>query len=104
MANLMFAPTTRLRFQRWGLLTRQGFLGADFAWDGAVSGYRISGIVQGDIWSAKFCGPLARLGLAGVKAGDIMLAINNKPLSKAVPPAFVLSNLADKEVYQIPYR
>ncbi len=78
----------------------QGFLGADFMWDEAVGGYRISAIVRGDVWSDQFCGPLVRLGL-GISDGDVLVAINNRPLSKAVPPAVALANCADKEVTDI---
>ena len=40
-----------------------GKLGCEWEWDAAAQGYRITHIVQGDLWSAKQGGPLAAPGL-----------------------------------------
>ncbi len=75
----------------------QGFLGADFEYDAASGGYRLSHIVQGDSWSEKFNSPLNRLGV-NAAVGDILLAIDGQRLSQTLSPRQLLVNRADTEV------
>lgn len=75
----------------------QGFLGADFEYDPATGGYRLTHIVQGDSWSEKFDSPLNRLGV-NARPGDILLAIDGRRLSRDISPQEVLVNRANTEV------
>src|SRR5690606_25352195 len=54
---------------------KQGHLGADFSWDEAAGGYRVTHIVKGDYWDRQRGGALVKPGL-NVKVGDIVTAIN----------------------------
>lgn len=65
-----------------------------------MEAFRISGIVRGDVWSDRFCGPLVRMGVC-VQEGDVLEAINHRPISRKCPPSAVLANGADKEVWMI---
>lgn len=82
---------------RYGPSYRQGFLGADFEYDSASDGYRLSHIVQGDSWLEKIDSPLNRLGV-NVERGDVLVAINGQPLSSQVSPQQLLINQANMEV------
>lgn len=73
----------------------QGFLGADWSWDG--QGYRCLGLLLGDPWSSQDSSPLLHSG-AEVQPGDILLAINGQPLSADVPPGALLVNQGGREV------
>ncbi len=75
----------------------QGSLGADFEFDEASGGWKITHIVQGDVWNEREGSPLARLGTQ-VKEGDILLAINGSRLSRELSPAEALVNLAHTQV------
>ncbi len=75
----------------------QGSLGADFAYDEASGGWKITHIVQGDLWDEKVTSPLSILGTQA-KEGDILLAINGRRLSRELPPAEALVNLAHTQV------
>jgi len=76
---------------------RQGLLGAEFAWDAARGGYRITHLVVGDVWNDKTGGPLAKPGL-NVRVGDVLTAINGRPMSEHRTPEEVLVNRADTDV------
>ncbi len=78
----------------------QGFLGADFAYDAATDGYRITHIVRGDPWLEEADSPLCRLGV-NIKEGDILLAIDGQRLNKELSPQQVLVNQADMEIQLI---
>jgi tricorn protease len=78
----------------------QGFLGADFEYDAAGEGYRITHVVQGDSWREQSDSPLNRLGV-NIKEGDILLAIDGQRLGRDVPPAQLLVNRAGVEVQLI---
>ncbi len=75
----------------------QGFLGADFAFDAATGGYRVTRIVRGDPWNEKATSPLAALGI-NVRAGDIVLAIGGQRLSRSLTPHQALVHQAKQEV------
>ncbi|MCB0045436.1 MAG: PDZ domain-containing protein [Caldilineaceae bacterium] len=76
---------------------RQGYLGANFAWDGAAGGYRVSDIVQGDAWNRKATSPLAGSGV-DIREGDLLVAINGQRLDEVTGPGQLLVNLANEEV------
>lgn len=75
----------------------QGHLGADFAWDEAAGGYRISHLVRGDFWDARFGGPLCQPGL-NLKEGDLLTAVNGQALSAELTPSAALLNQAKADV------
>ncbi len=75
----------------------QGFLGADFEYDLASGGYRLTHIVQGDAWVERWDSPLRRLGV-NAQVGDILLAIDGQRLSREVSPQQLLVNRAGVEV------
>jgi len=74
-----------------------GFLGADFAYDAAANGYRVTHIVQGDSWNPNETSPLTRLG-QGVQVGDILLAVGGHRVSRDRPPQALLVHQANVEV------
>ncbi|MBX3177359.1 MAG: PD40 domain-containing protein [Candidatus Hydrogenedentes bacterium] len=75
----------------------QGMLGADLAWDARGKGYRIGSMIAGDSWDEDAHSPLLAPG-TGVAKGDLILAINGQPLSKAVTPGHALVNRAGQQV------
>lgn len=75
----------------------QGFLGADFVYEPALEGYRITHIVSGDPWLEKRDSPLNRLGM-NIKVGDVLLSIDGQRLSDMVSPQQLLVNQADMEI------
>jgi tricorn protease len=75
----------------------QGFLGADFAYDGETGGYRITHIVNGDPWEENGDSSFNKPGV-NIKEDDILAAIAGQPLSRKVTPEQVLVNLARQEV------
>jgi tricorn protease len=76
---------------------RQGFLGADFAYDPATDAYRLTHIVQGDPWLEWADSPLNRLGV-NAQVGEILLAIDGQRLSRDFSPQQALVNRAGLEV------
>jgi tricorn protease len=76
---------------------RQGLLGADLVWDAERGGYRITHLVVGDTWDEKRGGPLAKPGL-NVRVGDVLTAVNSRPLLPDLPPDRALVNCADTDV------
>lgn len=75
----------------------QGYLGADFDYDASTGSWRITHIVQGDVWDEEYGSPLARPGV-NVSVGDRLLAINGRRLTEAFTPAMALVNQAEQEV------
>jgi tricorn protease len=75
----------------------QGMLGADFEFDPASGGYRLTHIVQGDSWNPQADSPLRAPGL-GVRPGDVLTAVGGRPLSRDVPPERRLVNQAGCDV------
>lgn len=76
----------------------QGFLGADFRYDPDTDSYRVTHIVQGDVWDEKTSSPLSRPG-TGIKPDDRLVAINGRRLGRGLAPATQLVNQADNEVW-----
>lgn len=70
-----------------------GFLGADFTYDAAAQGYRITHIAQGDTWTEQ-ASPLHQLGL-NIQVGDLLLAIDGQRLTQQVAPYERLVHQAD---------
>ncbi len=75
----------------------QGFLGADVVYDAASESYLIQHIVRGDVWDLQSGSPLLRPGV-NVRAGDRLLAVNGRRVSREVPPAALLVHQAGSEV------
>ncbi|MCL4300029.1 MAG: PDZ domain-containing protein [Anaerolineae bacterium] len=75
----------------------QGFLGADFEYDPAADGYRITHIIEGDAWVERWDSPLRRLGV-NAQVGDVLLAIDGQRLSRELSPQQLLVNRANTEV------
>ncbi|HEX8968089.1 MAG TPA: PDZ domain-containing protein, partial [Chloroflexota bacterium] len=76
---------------------RQGFLGADWTFDAASGGYRITHLARGDTWDAETTSPLTGPGV-NLREGDHVLAINGQPLGPDATPAQRLVNQAGNEV------
>jgi len=76
---------------------RQGFLGADLAFDPSTESYRISRILKGDTWSESEGSPLARAGV-NVRTGDRIVAVGGRRVGKDATPHEVLVNQAGEEV------
>ncbi len=76
---------------------RRGFLGADYAWDEAAGGYRISRIYRGDSWDRDLDSPLAEPGL-DVRPGDVIVALGGRAVTRELPPDALLVNLAAREI------
>ena len=76
---------------------RQGFLGVDFEPDPAGGRYRVAHVLQGDPWDEKATSSLNRPG-ADVRPGDLVLAINGRPVGGGVTPGELLVNQAEQEV------
>lgn len=74
-----------------------GNLGADFAYDKASHGFKITNIAQGDRWKSSQTSPLTAPGL-GIEEGDILLAINGQKLDESLAPEKLLVNQAHNEV------
>lgn len=73
------------------------FLGASYAWDAVLNGYRITDIVQGDPSDVKRSSPLLTPGI-DVHPGDLLLAINGQPLGPDLPPGSRLIDYAHQDV------
>jgi len=76
---------------------RQGFLGADFAYETDSDSWKITHIVQGDVWSSESDSPLNQAGNR-VTINDRILAINGQRLSRSFSPQMALVDLAGQEV------
>ncbi len=74
-----------------------GLLGADLAFDRKLGAWRIEHIVEGDVWDPRSRSPLAAPGVE-VKAGQTLLAIDGRTLSRTTPPGALLLNRAGVEV------
>ncbi len=75
----------------------QGQLGAEFEYDQAADGWKVTRIVRGDVWDEKASSPLFRPPV-DIAAGDILLAINGQRLGRDVSPNSLLVGQANTEV------
>ncbi len=75
----------------------RGFLGADFAYDAAAQGWRITRLYRGDSWNRDVDSPLAEPG-TGIREGDLLVAIGGKRLTADFSPNQALVNAAGREV------
>ncbi|HVA32866.1 MAG TPA: PDZ domain-containing protein [Candidatus Baltobacteraceae bacterium] len=76
---------------------QRGFLGADLAWDQNREGYRIERIYRGDSWDRATDSPLAEPG-TDVHAGDVIVAIGGKRVTREVSPDRLMVNTAGRDV------
>lgn len=76
---------------------RVGSLGADYAYDPDLQGYKITHIAKGDFWGERASSPLGRPGI-GVEVGDTLLAVNGKGVNEHTPPGALLVNCGGTEV------
>lgn len=76
---------------------KRGFFGADYEYDEAADGWRITRIFRGDSWNRESDSPLAEPGL-GVREGDVLIAIGGKRLTRELTPNQALVNAAGREV------
>jgi tricorn protease len=76
---------------------QRGFLGADFTWDEAAGGWRITRLYRGDSWNRDVDSPLAEPG-SGIREGDVLVAIGGKRLTHDFSPNQALVNEAGREV------
>lgn len=76
---------------------KRGFLGADYAWDAALGGYRIDAILRGDSWIRADDSPLAEPGV-DVLPGDAIVAVGGVRVSAERTPDELLVNLAGRDV------
>jgi len=76
---------------------KQGFLGADYTYDGKQDAYILSNFIHGDSWKDNSNSPLLQVG-ADIQEGDVLVAINGQPVSKEVPPHALLVNQSGNEV------
>ncbi len=76
---------------------RRGFLGADYAWDAARGGYRITAILRGDSWERDADSPLAEPGV-DVRIGDAIVSVGGRALDAETPPEALLVNCAGRDV------
>ncbi len=75
----------------------QGFLGADLAYDPQTESWRITNIVQGDVWDEEQGSPLSRPGV-NVRPGDRLIAVAGRKVGPDLSPAQLLVNQAGNEV------
>lgn len=76
---------------------KRGFFGADYEYDEAAGGWRITRIYRGDSWNRDSDSPLAEPGL-NVREGDVLIAIGGKRLTRELTPNQALVNAAGREV------
>jgi tricorn protease len=76
---------------------RRGFLGADYVWDEAAGGYRITRIYRGDSWDRDLDSPLAEPGL-DVRPGDVIVALGGRAVTREVTPDSLLVNVAARDI------
>jgi tricorn protease len=76
---------------------RRGFLGADYRWDPARAGYRITAILRGDSWNRSDDSPLAEPGV-DAREGDAIVAVGGVRVSPTRTPDELLVNLAGRDV------
>ena len=76
---------------------RQGFLGADLAFNPRTKSWRIERLPIGDSWHGEYASPLAAPGL-NLDRGDEILALGGDRVDRTVSPYERLVNMADREI------
>jgi tricorn protease len=74
-----------------------GMLGAKLERDAKTGAYRIAKILKGQNWDRGLRSPLTEIGV-NVKEGEYLVAVDGKPLDKAVSLGELLYNKAGKQV------
>jgi tricorn protease len=74
-----------------------GYLGADFAWDEAAGGWRITHIVRGDSSVAGHDSPLNAPGV-NVAEGDVLVAVDGRRATAHESPEHLLMRRREQEV------
>lgn len=74
-----------------------GFLGAEFEWDEGAQGYRVTRILRGDPWLEDTDSPLNEPGV-NAKVGELLVAINGRPLTRTFTPYEAMLHLAGAPV------
>ncbi len=77
---------------------QQGYLGADFEYEPAADGYRITTILRGDPWDENADSPLHELGL-DLRVDDVLLAVAGRRLGRTLSPQQALVNLAGERIF-----
>lgn len=75
----------------------QGHLGAEFEWDAGKKAWRVARIFSGDCWDRDADSPLKAPGV-NVKAGDLLKAVDGRPLDASFTPGHALVHKAGAEV------
>jgi tricorn protease len=76
---------------------RRGYLGAEFSFDDATSGYKIEKIIRAESWEDDGNSALAQPG-CGIDEGDIICGVGGRATSKQVTVEELLINTAEHEV------
>jgi tricorn protease len=76
---------------------RQGFLGADLAYDRSSGEYRIARLVEGDPWEPALSSPLVEPGI-DVAPGDVIVSVNGMPVGAPASPLERLVGQAGQRV------
>ena len=76
---------------------RIGFLASQYHWNPEFNGYQIMHIARGDNAYEVENSPLLAPGV-GIQEGDVITAIDNRPLDPQVPPTAQLINKATREI------
>lgn len=74
-----------------------GLLGCNFEYDAVKNAYKITNIYDGRNWDKQTYSPLTEAGI-DVQAGDYLLEVNGKHVSKEDTPYKLLNNLSEKYV------
>jgi tricorn protease len=74
-----------------------GSLAAEYAWDPAQGGYRVTHVIRGATWSENEDSPLRRPG-AQVGPGEAIVAVNGRALDMVRTPAAALVGLGGEDV------
>lgn len=75
----------------------RGFLGADLVWNEKQKGYSVERIIRGDSWAEECDSPLAVPGCE-VAAGEVIVAVNGRSVTRECSPDELLLNNAAREV------
>ncbi len=77
---------------------KQGFLGADLAYDARRKAWVVTRVPKGDSWSDKASSPLAAPGI-GVQAGDLLLSVDGQRVGAERTPQECLLSQGGRSVW-----